>query len=70
MSLFSEECEAGKYGKACSKGCGACVNSNVCNHITGDCGLGCQPGWQKTAQCKTGNNLIVTSSFTSYLIIY
>lgn len=52
MSLFSEECEAGKYGKACSKGCGACVNSNVCNHITGDCGLGCQPGWQKTAQCK------------------
>lgn len=59
MSLFSEACEAGKYGKACSKSCGACLNSIDCDHITGSCELGCEPGWQKTAQCKTGNSLLL-----------
>uniref|UniRef100_K1QG63 protein-tyrosine-phosphatase n=1 Tax=Magallana gigas TaxID=29159 RepID=K1QG63_MAGGI len=56
-----KNCDARKYGKACSESCGACLHSTICNHITGDCGLGCEPGWQKTAQCKTGNYLIVTT---------
>lgn len=55
MSLFSEECKAGKHGKACSESCGACLHSTVCNHITGNCELGCKPGWQNTETCKTGN---------------
>nr|XP_034321631.1 receptor-type tyrosine-protein phosphatase epsilon-like isoform X2 [Crassostrea gigas] len=46
-------CETGKYGKGCSQNCGACLNSTVCNHITGTCGLGCEPGWQKTDACTT-----------------
>lgn len=63
INIF-KDCDARKYGKACSESCGACLHSTICNHITGDCGLGCEPGWQKTAQCKTGNYLIVTSSIT------
>ncbi|XP_065938256.1 receptor-type tyrosine-protein phosphatase alpha-like isoform X2 [Magallana gigas] len=47
------ECKAGKYGNSCSESCGACLHSTGCNHITGDCKLGCEPGWQKTAKCKT-----------------
>lgn len=54
ISLFSQVYKAGKYGKACHENCGACVNSTVCNHITGLCELGCEPGWQKTETCKTG----------------
>lgn len=50
------ECKAGEYGKACHESCGACLNSTVCNHITGICELGCEPGWQNTAQCKTACN--------------
>lgn len=69
INIF-KDCDAKQYGKACSESCGACLHSTICNHITGDCGLGCEPGWQKTATCKTGNYLIVTSSFTSYLSNY
>lgn len=56
ISLFPEACETGKYGKGCSQNCGACLNSTVCNHITGYCGLGCEPGWQKTDTCTTGSS--------------
>lgn len=56
ISLFPEACGTGKYGKGCSQNCGACLKSTVCNHITGSCELGCEPGWQKTETCTTGNS--------------
>lgn len=56
ISVFPEACETGKYGKGCSQNCGACLKSTVCNHITGTCGLGCEPGWQKTDTCTTGSS--------------
>lgn len=69
---FFKECEAGKYSKFCSEGCGAYVDPTVCNHITGICELVCKPGWKKKQHSEKQVNKVITrilvKSYISYTI--
>lgn len=42
------------FGKSCNNSCGHCVNSSICDHITGVCFGGCGPGY-KEPTCDPGN---------------
>lgn len=59
--VLSLECSAGYFGKSCNNSCGHCVNSSMCDHVTGVCFGGCGPGY-KEPTCDSGN--------TSYNMIY
>lgn len=39
-------CTTGFYGEKCSSICGYCLNNSVCDHVTGVCEQGCEPGYQ------------------------
>ena len=45
------ECNSTKYGPDCKLTCGECKNG-LCDHETGQCLEGCNPGW-KGALCNT-----------------
>ena len=60
LSIFPTECEDGKYGLECSVDCGKCVNSTNCNHVGGECSLGCAPGWQNSDKCDTRKYEIIS----------
>ena len=41
------ECDTGFFGSDCNHECSkTCKIPRKCNHITGACEDGCQPGWQ------------------------
>lgn len=44
------ECIHYKYGLDCSQSCGHCTENKQCNHITGLCTHGCDPGYMGS-QC-------------------
>lgn len=53
--LFWTECIDGWYGENCSLPCeGNCKGSNICNHTTGLCDVGCVSGWTGP-MCSKGN---------------
>lgn len=54
------ECSDGYYGEECSSSCGRCLNDSACQHITGVCDQGCEPGYQ-TPNCTQG--ILVTYKF-------
>jgi hypothetical protein len=49
------ECGAGKYGPDCGLICGECKD-NLCDHETGQCLAGCNPGWKEDL-CKTSKSV-------------
>lgn len=53
MNILSE-CPFGYYGENCSNGCGNCLNNSTCDHLTGACTKGCEPGY-KEPKCTKGN---------------
>lgn len=68
------ECSAGYYGENCSVSCGHCLNKTACDHITGICIQGCEPGYQ-AVNCTQGKTIIITGSanhvhFTRKLIFF
>ena len=38
------ECNGNTYGMECSQTCGKCYENEQCNHLTGICPNGCDPG--------------------------
>lgn len=51
--LFLLECTAGFYGDQCASSCGRCQDDSACQHVTGACDNGCQPGYQEP-DCNKG----------------
>lgn len=52
----SLECKEGWYGVNCSQKCvGHCRDGNSCSHVTGQCDVGCAPGWAGSL-CHEGIN--------------
>ncbi|XP_061185212.1 protein jagged-1b-like [Saccostrea echinata] len=56
--LCKNKCPRGWFGLDCKQQCsGHCLNSEVCNHVTGGCDRGCTNGWKGTTceePCKNG----------------
>lgn len=50
---FTSECDAGYYGKNCTKLCGHCIESKKCHHVSGICSKGCEPGYRGNT-CEKG----------------
>ena len=51
---YIKECVRGWFGQNCKQQCsGYCRDSNVCNHVTGQCDGGCAAGWRGTL-CDKG----------------
>lgn len=71
IQYFAIECSAGSYGVNCASTCGQCLNEKVCNHETGSCDQGCQPGY-KGPTCKTGIQCerFLNKNNTSKIICY
>ena len=38
-------CSPGHFGQQCNYNCGACLNGEPCDHVTGVCTGGCGAGW-------------------------
>lgn len=36
----------GYYGEQCNSICGHCLNNSACDHDTGVCEQGCEPGYE------------------------
>lgn len=55
------ECGKGLYGENCSQTCSEhCKEGSTCNHVTGQCEVGCNAGW-KGAMCDQGDVKIYVS---------
>lgn len=52
-------CTAGYYGEHCISICGHCLNNSACDHITGVCEQGCEPGYQGEI-CTEGTDIILS----------
>lgn len=52
------ECKAGFYGEQCGSICGHCLDNGACEHITGYCLKGCEPGYQGI-NCTIGNGYYI-----------
>lgn len=54
FDLIKIECAVGWYGVNCSRPCYRhCRDSSACNHVTGQCELGCDAGWTGSL-CEEG----------------
>ena len=51
--LLLSECAAGSYGEDCATECGQCVNSTVCDRVTGECDGPCEVGYMLST-CSKG----------------
>ena len=47
-------CDVYTYGLDCKKRCGNCSGGVRCNHVTGTCPRGCDPGMHGD-KCDKGN---------------
>lgn len=45
MCFFLSECKVGLFGENCAKFCGHCSGYKACDHVTGQCLSGCEPGY-------------------------
>lgn len=49
-----EDCLLGYFGEGCGVRCsGHCIKDEPCDHITGECSIGCQDGYTG-ARCDKG----------------
>lgn len=54
QSVFLTECQKWWFGDKCGQKCkGHCRDNSTCNHVTGQCDEGCDPGWTGT-RCDDG----------------
>ena len=47
------ECDRGQWGPGCSQSCNSLCLSGSCDHVTGQCRKGCEPGYQEP-NCTEG----------------
>ena len=48
---INTECPNGTYGYRCSKECGKCHNSEICDKATGNCDNGCERWYIHPGKC-------------------
>lgn len=49
LRYFFIACNDGTFGHGCINNCsGQCVDDSVCNKQTGQCDMGCNPGYKNT----------------------
>ena len=58
------------FGKDCAENCSmTCVDSGVCDNVTGHCTGSCLPGWEGD-MCQIGNSLYTILFITlGYLLL-
>ena len=66
----SSECDAGKYGKECRQTCSDhCAEAgNPCDHVTGECTYGCDPGYYTDTCILRKFNLFYGNSAAKTLV--
>lgn len=54
LTFFYSACRNMTYGRNCDSQCGKCANNKACNSKTGECSMGCAPGYSDPYTCKQG----------------
>lgn len=55
--MFILECKEGWFGANCSQKCVGHCKDGFCNHVTGHCDTGCDPGWTGS-NCDKGSIIV------------
>lgn len=63
------ECSTGFYGEQCGSKCDHCLNDTACDHITGYCLKGCEPGYQGI-NCTIGKWYYHQIIITKHIHVY
>ena len=61
-SITIPECSPTQYGKDCSEDCSRGCREGKCDHVTGQCTLGCDDGWFEEPKCERGEFVVKVSS--------
>lgn len=66
---LNSECKPSHYGMDCKETCSDyCLNSELCDHVSGVCSSGCQDGYlgSHCNNCKKPTSLFIKGYFTHY----
>lgn len=64
-SYIVSDCDGKTYGFGCKENCGKCRGGAQCNHVTGTCQNGCDPGVYGD-RCDKGTISLTEESFERY----